>query len=160
MVVKKNEFLPLFGIVALQASKHFFTEFGSQLDNRLIWSEHLGSIHILNRDAFFCKQNWRMRLEGGWKKSTQAQNLAISKWFTILIQFADILATKPNHEIIIFTKFQKDRRKICVFFTNSQVLCLCTFFLSTLYLYSRYLLWSIKYMFIFFLGSFQYALSY
>ena len=35
--------------------------------------------------------------------------------------------------MIIFTKFNADRRKIVDFFTNSQVLCLGTIFLLTIY---------------------------
>ena len=54
------------------------------------------------------------------KKSRQAQNLAISKKSTILKSYqADILGTKPTHEMIIFTKFHTDWRKKCGFFTIS-----------------------------------------
>ena len=41
---------------------------------------------------------------------------------------ADFLATKPTHEMIIFTKFHKN----CGFFTKSQLLDLCTFFIHPL----------------------------
>ena len=37
------------------------------------------------------------------------------------------------HEVIIFTKFHEDRRKIVDFFTDGQFLCLETFFLLTIY---------------------------
>ena len=49
------------------------------------------------------------------KKSSQVQNLALSKKSTISSNLADILANSQSHEIIIFTKFHEDRRKIVDF---------------------------------------------
>ena len=49
------------------------------------------------------------------KKSSQVQNLALSKKSTISSNLADILANSESHEIIIFTKVHEDRRKIVDF---------------------------------------------
>ena len=47
---------------------------------------------------------------------------------------ADILATKPTHVIIIFTKFHKDRRKIVDFLVIAMIWAWELFFNHPLYL--------------------------
>ena len=47
---------------------------------------------------------------------------------------ADILATKSTHEMIIFTKFHKDRRKIEDFLLIATIWAREFFFLLTLYI--------------------------
>ena len=57
------------------------------------------------------------------------QKLAISKSYTIFVQSSWNLITIRVHEVIILTKFHKNRAKI---FTSSKFLNVCHFFIQTL----------------------------